>query len=423
MLNKKLINNFHIGIYNIKIIIMTIIDHKSLFPLDGYDILLFISIFFVMVLATISGIGGGGILIPLYMLIGGFDILNATALTVLTIACNSFVRMIFLINKKHPLSVKRYLIDYTPILLIVPFDGNTSFIGLIISTIVPKWFITCSILIVLGFVLYKTCKKAFSQYREEKTQEFKDHVLFCIDGISLYINKKKYDEIVNDEQEGDTNKMRIKYIVLLLLSFFLITAFTVIKNIFDPCSTIHYIIYLTQFIIVLLWGIFMICYIVKDYNKKTLNNHQLFRNDIKWEYKTTIKYAIVSSFTGLLSTYLGIGGGMILAPFMLHIGMAPEVVAGTSSVTTFFSSTITTLQYLAAGRIKTDYGLAIALLSIIYTFIAMKITKLIMQKYRKRSFITITLSLLIGTSIILLIINGLIDIKLDNFNLNFCENL
>ena len=71
------------------------------------------------------------------MLIGQFNILDAAALTVLTIACNSFVRMCFLINKRHPQSVKRYLIDYTPILLIVPFDGNTSFIGLIISIIAP----------------------------------------------------------------------------------------------------------------------------------------------------------------------------------------------------------------------------------------------------------------------------------------------
>ena len=38
-------------------------DHKDLFPLIYTDVILFISIFFIILLATISDIGGGGILI------------------------------------------------------------------------------------------------------------------------------------------------------------------------------------------------------------------------------------------------------------------------------------------------------------------------------------------------------------------------
>lgn len=403
---------------------MTLIIHKDLFPLDIHDISLFVSIFFVIILATISGIGGGGILIPLYMLIGEFDILNATALTVLTIVCNSFVKMIILFNKRNPKAIKRYLIDYTPILLIVPFDGNTSFIGLIISTIVPKWFIIISILIVLGFIFYKTLMKAIYQYKEEKTQKYKDNKLVYIDGISLYINHNQYNQTINLQYNGDTNKNRTIYIFLLCISFGLITLFTSIKNMFDSCSHMYYIIYSIQFVVMILWGVFIINFIVRDYNNKISTNFQLLENDIKWNYKTGFQYAIVSSITGLLSTYLGIGGGMILAPFMLHIGMTPEVVAATSSVTTFFSSVITTLQYLNANRIPKDYGIAIMILSIIYTLIALKITKFIMQKYKKRSFITITLSLLIGVSMLLLLINGLLDLKLEKFNTdNFCNNL
>lgn len=400
----------------------TIIGHKDLLPIDSNDIILFISIFFVIILSSTSGVGGGGILIPLFMLIGNFDILNAAALTVLVIACNSFIRMIFLINKKHPQSNKRYLIDYSPILLIVPFDGNTSFIGLILSEIAPKWFILFSILIVLGIIFYKTCKKAMIQYKEEKTEDFNKNILLQIDGISIYIHKNKYNNTINKFFDGDTNK--IKNIILLFTSFILITIFTIIKNKYDSCGSMYYIIYGIQFICMLIWGMFIINYIINDYKKKQSNNFQFLTNDIKWEYKTAIKYAIISSFTGLLSTYLGIGGGMILAPFMIHIGMSSEVIVATSSITTFFSSTITCIQYLAANRIKSDYGFAILIISPIYSIIAMLITNKIMSKYKKRSFITMALSLLILISIVLLMVNGFIDIEWDSFNFyNFCNEL
>ena len=72
------------------------------------------------------------------MLVSKFSLEEAIPLSVVTILGDTLVRIIVLYNKKHPLNEKRYLIDMMPILLIVPFDGNSSFIGVILSEIFPN---------------------------------------------------------------------------------------------------------------------------------------------------------------------------------------------------------------------------------------------------------------------------------------------
>ena len=78
------------------------------------------------IVTTIGGVGGGGLLIPTYILIGKFKVEEAIPLSIITILGDTFVRVCFLINRKHPMNKNRYLIDMTPALLLVPFDGNTS---------------------------------------------------------------------------------------------------------------------------------------------------------------------------------------------------------------------------------------------------------------------------------------------------------
>ena len=66
------------------------------------DSILVILVTLISILTTIGGVGGGGILIPVYMLIGKFKIETAIPLTIFTILGDTAMRIIFLFNKKHP---------------------------------------------------------------------------------------------------------------------------------------------------------------------------------------------------------------------------------------------------------------------------------------------------------------------------------
>ena len=95
----------------------------------------------------------------------------------------------------------RYLIDMTPALLLVPFDGNTSFIGLILSEITPLLIVMILIIVTLGFTFYKSISKAIKSFlRENQYIENNNMEMIVIDGIAEYFALPTIeDALVKDE--------------------------------------------------------------------------------------------------------------------------------------------------------------------------------------------------------------------------------
>ena len=118
------------------------------------DIQTSILVFFISIITTIGGVGGGGLLIPTYLLVGKFNLTQSVPLSIITIFGDTIVRLIYLFPKKHPLNNKRSIIDLTPLLLLIPFDGNTSFIGVILANLLPDIFRLFCIIFILGLTFF-----------------------------------------------------------------------------------------------------------------------------------------------------------------------------------------------------------------------------------------------------------------------------
>ncbi len=50
-----------------------------------------------------------------------------------------------------------------------------------------------------------------------------------------------------------------------------------------------------------------------------------------WTNKSTAVVASIAFVAGVISSLLGIGGGMVLSPIMLELEVLPEITASTSS--------------------------------------------------------------------------------------------
>jgi uncharacterized membrane protein YfcA len=70
---------------------------------------------------------------------------------------------------------------------------------------------------------------------------------------------------------------------------------------------------------------------------------------------------VMSYFTGIAAGTLGIGGGMILGPFMLALGMDPNLSTALSGFTVLFTSSSTTSQFIIAGAIHIQHAWVIFL--------------------------------------------------------------
>lgn len=53
--------------------------------------------------------------------------------------------------------------------------------------------------------------------------------------------------------------------------------------------------------------------------------------DVRWTWQRTLLSGLVSVGAGVISSLVGIGGGMILGPLLLSFGVLPDVTAATSS--------------------------------------------------------------------------------------------
>ncbi len=398
----------------------------QLFNEDIYlDITLIIIIFLISIVTTIGGVGGGGLLIPTFLLIGKMDLKYAIPLSVVTILGDTVVRIINLFKKKHPSSDKRFLIDLLPLLILVPFDANTSFLGIIMSESFPSIFTIILIIFVLGYTFYKSVKKALETYNKETkflNDTNNDFELVVIDGIGQYYDREIIESVNSQEVIGDKFREQLLKVMMLFFSILIISIFSITRYLINKCSYMYFIQIIIQFFCISAIGYFSYKFVKNDYEIKR-NNHYLFLpGDIVWNDNNIFKFIIIASLTGVLSTYMGIGGGMLTTPVMIEVGMIPEVVIATSSVSTFFSSLITSINYFLAGKLLIDYAIVFSISSGLGSSVGLRLSDIILKKFKRQSIIIFFVALILFTSIILLTYNSILnlsDISI-KFN-NFCE--
>jgi len=120
-----------------------------------------------------------------------------------------------------------------------------------------------------------------------------------------------------------------------------------------------------------------------------MNRHIYIEEDKEDVKKTKLRRSILimSYFTGIAAGTLGIGGGMILGPFMLSLGMDPTVSTALSGFTVLFTSSSTTSQFIIAGAIHIQHAWVLMVFSLIGSFIGNLVLKRIIKKYNRPSLI------------------------------------
>lgn len=93
--------------------------HKSAFPLAWRDWLQIFVCFFVTIIAAPVGIGGGAILVPIFMYFGSFSAHGAIPLSKATILGGAVTNTFLNLLRRHPFS-NRPLVDWVSLSLVIP---------------------------------------------------------------------------------------------------------------------------------------------------------------------------------------------------------------------------------------------------------------------------------------------------------------
>jgi len=126
----------------------------------------------------------------------------------------------------------------------------------------------------------------------------------------------------------------------------------------------------------------------QGYDEKSKhNNSKKNLHEFHERQRLRKKILVMSYFTGIAAGTLGIGGGMILGPFMLGLGMDPNLSTALCGFTVLFTSSSTTSQFIIAGAIHLQHAWVLMFFSLIGSFIGNLILKRMIKKYNKPSLI------------------------------------
>ena len=146
-------------------------DHDSLIPLQISDFVGFVCAALGLIIAAGGGIGGGGILVPIYILILGFLPKHAIPLSNVTVFGGAIANTLRNSRKRHP-TADRPLIDWDLIVVMEPPTLAGALIGANLNKMLPETAVAILLVLLLSFTSYNTLKKARKMYNKE-TEEIK----------------------------------------------------------------------------------------------------------------------------------------------------------------------------------------------------------------------------------------------------------
>ncbi|RQM19588.1 hypothetical protein B5M09_001947, partial [Aphanomyces astaci] len=124
---------------------------KNLFsPFTSADAFASFMAFLSAALGSGCGVGGGGLLVPLYILVVGLSPKHAIPLSKATI---------FEFKQLHLVRPKRPLIDYALAAMMEPPTLVGSIFGVMFNRLFPSWLILILLITLLGYTAYRTLQK------------------------------------------------------------------------------------------------------------------------------------------------------------------------------------------------------------------------------------------------------------------------
>jgi len=118
-----------------------------------------------------------------------------------------------------------------------------------------------------------------------------------------------------------------------------------------------------------------------------------------WTFPTVLTYQCMAITTGLLAGLVGVGGGLIFAPFFLFMGMDASVAVATSSTCVLFTSSSTTIQYLLTDRVIMTLALVYGLVTLVASWLGTSLVHRLQDSFQGRqSYITMIVAVAVGLS-------------------------
>ncbi|XP_021273930.1 sulfite exporter TauE/SafE family protein 3-like [Herrania umbratica] len=377
-------------------------------------------------LGSVGGVGGGGIFVPMLTLLIGFDPKSSTAISKCMIMGAAGSTVYYNLRLRHP-TLEMPLIDYDLALLFQPMLMLGISIGVALNVMFADWMVT--VLLILLFIgtstkaLFKgidTWKKETMMKKEAAKLELEKSK--PADGAAQdYKPLPSGPGTLPDDEVPLLQNIYWKELSLLIYVWIGFLIVQIVKEYVPTCSVVYWIVNSLQIPIAASVTFFeAICLykgtrVIASKGKEVTN----------WKIYQILLYCSCGIIAGMVGGLLGLGGGFILGPLFLELGIPPQVASATSTFAMVFSSSMSVVQYYLLNRFPVQYATYFILVATIAAFTGQHVVRKIIAVLGRASIIIFILALTIFISAISLGGVGIADMveKLENEEYMGFENL
>ncbi|KAI8525233.1 hypothetical protein RHMOL_Rhmol13G0214100 [Rhododendron molle] len=387
--------------------------------LTGPTVIAGVLCFVAAAISCAGGIGGGGLFIPILTIVAGLDLKTASSFSAFMVTGGSIANVICHMFVKSPKSGGKSLIDYDIALLSEPCLLLGVSVGVICNLAFPEWLITILFAVFLAWSTFKTCKSGVVYWKLESEEGRRNGLGelgsgLVRDGICGKDGVNSTNEPLLCKGLEDCNlaipRMKLGVLVLVWFSFFLLYLLrgnrygqSIIPM--EPCGVGYWILSAFQVPLALTFTTWIL------YRRESPHDQPLPQQE-KREPSMLI-FPVMALLAGMLGGVFGIGGGMLISPLLLQVGIAPEVTAATCSFMVFFSATMSAIQYLLLGMEHIYVALGFAFLCFVAALIGLKVVHGAVEKHGRASLIVFSVSTVMALSAVLITSFGALHVWRD----------
>ncbi|XVF26755.1 hypothetical protein REPUB_Repub14bG0045900 [Reevesia pubescens] len=284
------------------------------------------------VFGSVGGVGGGGIFVPMLALIIGFDPKSSTAISKCMITGAAAATVCYNIRQRHP-TLELPIIDYDLALLFQPMLVLGISIGVGFNVIFADWMITVLLIIVFIGMSTKSFFRGVETWKKETIKKKEAAKQLELNGnTNDAVEIKTQPEVtINGNQTGnkELGKPKVslienicwKELGLLIVVWILILALQIAKNYSTTCLVEYWVLNFLQIPVAVGVSSYEAICLYKG-RRKIASKGDVVAN---WRVHKLVIYCAFGVLAGILGGMLGLGGGFILGPLFLEMGIPPQV--------------------------------------------------------------------------------------------------
>lgn len=379
-------------------------------------------------ISSAGGIGGGGLYIPILTIVASLDLKTASSFSAFMVTGGSVANVMCNMFTRSAKFGGQTLVDYDIAILSEPCMLLGVSVGVICNLVFPEWLVTILFAVFLACSTFKTCQNGVFHWKLESEEVNRNESGNLENGlVENETSTKESEEVISSVKEPllgvelTSSVLRFPWMKLGIL-FIIWFSFSILYLLrgnrygegiipMESCGLGYWVVSSLQIPLAIMFTAWIL-YRKESCQHQTINQ-QGMEDLTGGGTSNKLIFPVMALLAGMLGGVFGIGGGMLISPLLLHVGIAPEITAATCSFMVFFSSSMSALQYLLLGMEHVDTAIILSVICFVASLLGLLVVQRAIVKYGRASMIVFSVSTVMALSTVLMTSFGALNVWRD----------